>query len=70
MTVSRRSVSSRTCAHPADPCERLGVEQQKQAGDAGVETDGVVVQQKVDLGPTVVVGKGDGRLAGGIGWHA
>jgi hypothetical protein len=48
----------------------LGVEQQKQAGDAGVETDGVVVQQKVDLGPTVVVGKGDGRLAGGIGWHA
>jgi len=28
------------------------------------------VQQKVDLGPTVVVGKGDYRLPGGIGWHA
>jgi hypothetical protein len=45
----------------------LGEQQEEQAGDSGVEADGVVVYEQFDLGPALFVGEGDGGLAGGAG---
>lgn len=54
-------------AHAADPRQGLREQQREQSRDAGVEPDGLVMQQQLDLCPPVLVSEGD-LGEGSWGW--